>query len=144
LGERGTPINILLVPAGPVQVSYQDDLTAISARAEWAPDFAVHDLDSPHDVDGADPMDFTDDVAHYLWAWTNREAGSVRARMFAANLGVAEDEATGSAAIRLTEYLSRDLVITQGEGSIIHTMWSPGGWVRVAGRVVDAGTKKID
>jgi predicted PhzF superfamily epimerase YddE/YHI9 len=144
LRERGTPINTLLVPAGLVQVSYEDALTAISARAQWAPDFAVHDLDSPQAVDAADPVDFSDDVAHYLWAWTDREAGSVRARMFAANLGVAEDEATGSAAIRLTDYLSRDLVITQGNGSMIHTTWSPEGWVRVAGRVVDDGLKQVD
>ena len=113
-------------------------------RAQWAPDFAVHDLDSPQAVDAADPVDFPDDVAHYLWAWTDREAGSVRARMFAANLGVAEDEATGSAAIRITEYLSRDLVITQGNGSMIHTTWSPEGWVRVAGRVVNDGLKQVD
>jgi predicted PhzF superfamily epimerase YddE/YHI9 len=144
LRERGRPIKTLLVPAGLVQVSYQGDLTAISAPAQWAPDFAVHDLDSPQAVDAADPVDFPDDVAHYLWAWTGREAGSVRARMFAANLGVAEDEATGSAAIRLTEYLSRDLVITQGNGSMIHTTWSPEGWARVAGRVVEDSLKQVD
>lgn len=38
LRERGTPINTLQVPAGIVQVSYHGDLTAISARSEWAPD----------------------------------------------------------------------------------------------------------
>jgi len=59
--------------------------------------------------------------------------------MFAANLGVAEDEATGLAAVRMTEYLSRDLTITQGKGSVIQTTWSPEGWVQVAGRVVDDG-----
>ena len=68
----------------------------------------------------------------------------MRARMFAANLGVAEDEATGSAAIRLTDYLSRDLVVTQGNGSMIHTTWSRQGRVRVAGRVVDDGLKQVD
>jgi predicted PhzF superfamily epimerase YddE/YHI9 len=63
----------------------------------------------------------------------------VRSRLFAANLGVAEDEATGSAAVRMTDYLSRDLTITQGKGSVIRTTWSPEGWVQVAGRVVDDG-----
>ena len=78
----------------------------------------------------ADPADFPDDIAHYLWTWTDRSAGSLRARMFAANLGVPEDEATGSAAMRITDYLSRDLTITQGKGSMIETTWSPEGWVR--------------
>lgn len=144
LRERGTPINTLQVPAGIIQVSYHGDLTAISARSEWAPEFAIHDLDSLDALAAADPADFPDDIAHYLWTWTDRSAGSLRARMFAANLGVTEDEATGAAAIRITDYLSRDLTITQGKGSLIHTTWSPEGWVRVAGRVVSDGVAQLD
>jgi predicted PhzF superfamily epimerase YddE/YHI9 len=64
--------------------------------------------------------------------------------MFAANLGVEEDEATGSAAIRITDYLSRDLCITQGKGSVIETSWSPEGWVLVAGRVVKDGVTRLN
>jgi predicted PhzF superfamily epimerase YddE/YHI9 len=64
--------------------------------------------------------------------------------MFAANLGVPEDEATGSAAIRITDYLRRDLTITQGKGSTIETTWRPDGWLRVGGRVVNDGVRKLD
>jgi predicted PhzF superfamily epimerase YddE/YHI9 len=63
--------------------------------------------------------------------------------MFAANLGVAEDEATGSAAVRISDYLTRDLHITQGGGSVIETTWSPDGWVQVGGHVVDDGLRRI-
>jgi hypothetical protein len=48
---------------------------------------------------------------------------------------VREDEATSAAAVRITEYLGRDLTSTQGQGSVIHTWWSPQGWVQVGGRV---------
>jgi predicted PhzF superfamily epimerase YddE/YHI9 len=139
LRARGTPIRTLQVPAGIVQVSYHDEVTTISARSEWAPEFAIHELESLDDLAAANPADFPDDVAHYLWTWTDESAGSLCSRFFAANLGVAEDEATGSAAVRMTEYLSRDLTITQGKGSVIQTTWSPEGWVQVAGRVVDDG-----
>ncbi len=139
LRERGTPIRTLQVPAGIVQVSYDDDLTAISARSEWAPEFAIHDLDSLDALAAANPADYPDDIQHYLWTWTDQAAGSLRSRMFAANVGVPEDEATGSAAVRITDYLSRDLTIVQGRGSVIETTWSPEGWVRVAGRVVNDG-----
>jgi predicted PhzF superfamily epimerase YddE/YHI9 len=139
LRARGTPIRTLQVPAGIVQVSYDDDITAISARAEWAPEYAIHDLDSLDELAAADAADFPDDVPHYLWTWIDEPAGSLRARMFAANLGVPEDEATGSAAVRITDYLSRDLTITQGKGSVIETTWNPQGWVRVSGRVVNDG-----
>ena len=140
----GTPIHTLQVPAGIVQVSYDDDITAISARAQWAPEFAIHDLESLDALAAADAADFPDDVAHYLWTWIDESAGSLRSRLFAANLGVTEDEATGSAAVRMTDYLSRDLTITQGKGSVIETTWSPQGWVRVAGRVVNDGVRHVD
>ncbi len=144
LRDNGMAINTLQVPAGIVQVDYQGDLTAVTAPAEWAPEFAIHDLESLDTLASADPADFPDDTAHYLWTWTDRAAGALRARMFAAHLGVEEDEATGSAAVRMTEYLSRDLTITQGKGSIIETAWSPEGWVRVAGRVVNDGVRQVD
>jgi predicted PhzF superfamily epimerase YddE/YHI9 len=144
LRAQDMPINTLQVPAGIVQVSHDKDLTTISARAEWAPVFAIHDIDSVDALLSADPADFPDDVAHYLWTWTDRSAGSLRARMFASNLGVREDEATGSAAMRITDYLSRDLTITQGKGSVIETTWNPEGWVGVAGRVVNDGVRQLD
>lgn len=147
LREKGIPIRTLQVPAGIVQVSYQTgpagDLTAISARSEWAPEFAIHDIESPDELLAADPTDYDDEMQHYLWTWTDQSEGSLRSRMFAHNLGVPEDEATGAAAVRITDYLSRDLTITQGKGSVIHTQWSPEGWVRVAGRVVNDGTTRI-
>ncbi len=144
LREQGLPINTLRVPVGIVQVSHDGDLTVISARTEWAPAFAIHDLDSLDALLSADPADFPDDIAHYLWTWSDRSAGALRARMFASNLGVREDEATGSAAMRITDYLSRDLTITQGEGSVIETTWNPEGWVGVAGRVVNDGVRQVN
>lgn len=139
LREQGMPVHTLQVPAGIVQVNYDGELTAISARSEWAPEFAIHDLDSPDELAAVSPGDFPDDIQHYLWTWTDRSAGSLRSRMFAASAGVPEDEATGSAAVRITDYLSRDLTITQGKGSVIKTTWNPEGWVQVAGRVVSDG-----
>ncbi|OMC13861.1 PhzF family phenazine biosynthesis protein [Mycobacterium sp. SP-6446] len=144
LRDNGMPVNTLRVPAGLVQVGYQDELTVISARSEWAPELFVHEFDTVDDLLAADPADYPDDTAHYLWAWIDQTAGSLRARMFAANLGVPEDEATGSAAIRITDHLSRDLRITQGKGSMIETTWSPEGWVRVAGRVVNDGVTQLN
>lgn len=144
LKNRGTPVKTLQVPAGIVQVSYTGDLTSVSARADWAPDFSIYDLPTVDDLAAADPDDYGDDVEQYLWTWLDKPAGRIRSRMFAPHLGIREDEATGAAAVRITEYLSRDLTIVQGKGSIIQTTWSPEGWVQVAGRVADDGTRQID
>ncbi len=120
------------------------ELTAISARSEWAPELAIYDLDSADDVLAADPTDYADDAEHYLWAWTDREQGALRSRTFTPQLGIIEDEATGSAAVRMTDYLSRDLLITQGKGSEIRTWWDATGWVRIAGRVVEVDSVRLD
>ncbi|TRW84868.1 PhzF family phenazine biosynthesis protein [Mycolicibacterium sp. 018/SC-01/001] len=145
LKNRGTPIRTLQVPAGLVQVDYSEDLTSVSARAEWAPEFAIYDIDTIETLAAADPDDYGDDSdEHYLWTWRDRDAGEIQSRMFAPALGIREDEATGAAAVRITEYLSRDLVIIQGRGSVIHTEWSPQGWVRIAGRVVEDSHRAID
>ena len=144
LRDIGRPVHTLTVPAGVVQVSYDGDVTAVRARAEWAPDFAIYDLDSTEKLFAAAPDDYSDDVENYLWTWTDQDKGEIRSRMFAVGLGVPEDEATGAAAVRITDYLSRDLTIVQGKGSVITTQWSADGWVSVAGRVVDDGTRQID
>lgn len=144
LKDRGTPVKTLQVPAGIVQVAYHDDRTSVSARAEWAPAFSIYDVASLDDLAAADPDDYTDETEHYLWTWLDKEANTIRSRMFAPHLGIREDEATGAAAVRITEYLSRDLTIVQGQGSIIQTTWSAEGWVQVAGRVADDGQRRLD
>ncbi|OCB09987.1 hypothetical protein A5717_23130 [Mycolicibacterium porcinum] len=141
LRELGLPVHTLRVPAGILQVEYDEDRAVVNARSEWAPEFAIYDLASVDEVLAADPDDFDD---AYLWAWIDEANGTLRSRSFASHLGIPEDEATGAAAVRMTDYLSRDLTIIQGKGSVIETRWSPEGWVRLAGRVVTDGTTRLD
>ncbi|MEB4211204.1 PhzF family phenazine biosynthesis protein [Mycobacterium sp. 94-17] len=143
LRSRDAPVRSLRLPVGVVEVDCTAELTAVRAFAEWTPDFVMHELISPKDVIDADPSDYFDDFPHYVWAWIDRDAGQLRSRSFAPELGVQEDEATGSAAIRLSEQLSRDLSIIQGKGSVMHTFWSPVGWVSIAGRVSHAGLAHV-
>ena len=60
----------------------------------------------------------------------------MRARAFPGrDDGIEEDEATGAAALLLTQQLGRALNITQGTGSQILTAPQPNDWVEVGGRV---------
>lgn len=131
----GTPVDILDVPAGPVDVATTDGLTWVRARSEWAPKFEFHQFDSLDELATLDPADFPEGK-HYCWAWSNEAHSAVRARMFAPAFGIPEDPATGAAAIALTALLTRGLHITQGQGSQIFTEWDSDGWARVGGRVV--------
>ncbi len=72
----------------------------------------------------------------YAWAWLDEPAGRIRARAFPGrDDGIDEDEATGAAALLLTDRLGRALNITQGVGSQILTAPQPHGWTEVGGRV---------
>lgn len=133
--ERGIPVRRLTVPAGPVAVELTEGLTWITARGEWAPDFTFHQIEDLDELAGLRPDDFTGGP-HYFWAWTDQNRGALRSRMFAPTLGIAEDEATGAAAVAITALLRRGLVITQGKGSQLFTAWDSDGWVRLGGRVV--------
>jgi predicted PhzF superfamily epimerase YddE/YHI9 len=144
LRSIGRPVHTLQVPAGLVQVNYRDDMAEVRARADWAPVFAIYDVASTDQLFAAQSDDYPDDVQNYLWTWIDRDNGVLRSRMFAVGLGIPEDEATGAAAVRITDYLSRDLTIVQGKGSVIHTRWSADGWVSVAGRVADDGVRRIE
>lgn len=135
LHQRGCAVQHLEVPAGVVATRASGKLTWVRARVEWAPEFALHSLDDAGTVLAADPDDYGPGH-HYLWAWVDKLESSIRSRMFAPELGVPEDEATGAAAVRITDKLRRSLLITQGRGSQLHTKYSPEGWIEVGGHVV--------
>lgn len=135
LAQQGTPVTVLVEKAGDVAVRYEGDLTWISGRASWAPQFQWMPLLTPADVDSLDPHDFTSGH-HYAYAWIDEGSGRLRSRAFAPDMGIAEDEATGAAAVRITGELGCDLEITQGRGSQISTRRAPDDIVHVGGQTV--------
>jgi predicted PhzF superfamily epimerase YddE/YHI9 len=135
LAQEGTPVRRLAEKAGEVAVRYDGDVTWITGRASWAPEFEWMPLTSPAEVDALDPASFTYGH-HYAYAWIDEAAGRLRSRMFAPEMGIAEDEATGAAAVRITTVLARDLQIEQGRGSHIRTRLLKEGDVEVGGRTV--------
>jgi predicted PhzF superfamily epimerase YddE/YHI9 len=70
-----------------------------------------------------------------MWAWADRDAGLIRKRVFVPEAGIAEDEATGSAAMLLVDRVGREIVIHQGRGSVIYARPLGDGLVEVGGRV---------
>lgn len=97
----------------------------------------------------------------YLYAWPRLEGGVVRARMFAPDLGVPEDPATGSAALGLAVHaVAADLLadsgtdsmvvlqgVEMGRPSMLHVEVDAEGGravrARVAGDVVRASTGEV-
>ena len=70
------------------------------------------------------------------WAWIDEAAGTIRARVFPVRYGIAEDEATGAAAVILCALLDRRIEVHQGRGSRIEARPVGDGFVEVGGATV--------
>ncbi len=133
LAQKGSEAPALRPPAGEVPTRFEGELTFISGRPEWAPPFDHLELGSPAEVEELEGPPDGQDLAG-VWAWQDREAGVVRARVFAPRVGVAEDEATGAHAVKLAARLGRKITICQGKGSLILAKPQPDGSVEIGGR----------
>ncbi len=70
-----------------------------------------------------------------VWAWLDQGKGIVRARTFASDWGIPEDEANGSGSMQLAAILGQQLEIHHGKGSIIYAKPAKAGSADVGGRV---------
>jgi predicted PhzF superfamily epimerase YddE/YHI9 len=134
LRERAREPAVLRTPAGEVRVRFDGELVAAAGDPEWAPPFEFVQVDAPAEVDRLDgPPDGYGLVG--VWAWLDEEAGLIRERVFVPEAGVDEDEATGSAAMRLCALLGRPIEIRQGRGSVIYARPLADGTAEISGRV---------
>jgi predicted PhzF superfamily epimerase YddE/YHI9 len=134
IAREREPIDRLRPPAGEVPVRAEGELTFVAGRPAWGPAWEFLQVDSPEQVDSlTGPPDDRSLIA--VWAWLDEEAGVIRERVFGREIDIVEDEATGSAAIRLSAQLGRPLDIRQGKGSRIAARPLPDGMVEIGGRV---------
>ncbi|MEO7197916.1 MAG: PhzF family phenazine biosynthesis protein [Solirubrobacterales bacterium] len=134
LAREGHDVDFIRPPAGKVPARLEGDVAYVSGRVEWCPQFDLIELGSPADID-AHPGIERGDI--YVWAWIDEPRGLIRARCFAPDAGIAEDEATGSSALRLAAELGREIEVHQGRGSIINARPLEDGMVEIGGRVVE-------
>ena len=148
LGERaGGHVPAVVRPRLAAQVAAwqeNDNLVWIRGAVADAPAWEFVRLDAPALIDEL-RLDAPEQRGrHQFWAWSDEAAGLIRARTFCANIGVPEDEATGSAAIRLADRLQRPITVHQGRGSVLHARpAADAGWAEVGGRVVADGFRTV-
>ena len=130
----GYGTQVLRPPAGEVPVWREDEETWFRAKPEWAPPWRMQRLASPAEVESHPPPG--PDSLLYVWAWEDEDAGRVRSRCFPTEAGIEEDQATGSAAMRLVSELAIPITIRQGKGSILMARPGQGETAEVGGRVV--------
>jgi predicted PhzF superfamily epimerase YddE/YHI9 len=127
--------DVLRAPAGELPVRRDGEAVHVAARPEWGPPWEFAQLASPDEVDALDGPPEEHDLTT-AWAWIDEAAGTIRARAFPVRIGIAEDEATGSAAAKLCAQLGRAIDIRQGRGSRILARPGESGLVEIGGRSV--------
>ncbi|MGH3117695.1 MAG: PhzF family phenazine biosynthesis protein [Gaiellales bacterium] len=134
LHRDGPAPTVLRPPAGEVPTWQESGLTWIRGRPADAPPFDLVQLDSAEAIDALErsPDGGSKTV---VWAWIDEPRGLMRVRAFLPEYGVAEDEATGSAALRLCAHVGRPVEIRQGVASVIHAHPAEDGRVDVGGLV---------
>ena len=138
------PVTQLNPPAGPVPTWTSDDHVWIRAPLAAAPPWRLNHVADATSVDAMTEPPHPDQDADQFWAWIDQQAGTVRARVFAARYGVAQDEACGSASMLLAAHLGRAITIQHGNGSLIHASPAPNGTADVGGRVVLDHKRAVD
>ena len=134
LAKERAAVEILRPPAGEVPARMDGEVAFITGHPDWAPEFEHLELESPVQVELLEgPPEDKDLVG--VWAWEDEPSGFLRARVFAPRLGVEEDEATGAHAVRLASQLGREILIRQGEGSLISARPNDDGTVEIGGLV---------
>jgi predicted PhzF superfamily epimerase YddE/YHI9 len=134
LERLGRPVGVVRVPAGDVRTWREGELTWIRARPDWAADFRFVEFATAGEVDDLRPPP-PGDSGYFAWAWEDAGIGWIRGRLFGGLVGIAEDEATGAAALRLGARHGIPLTIRQGRGSELYVRPGPDGTVEVGGRV---------
>jgi predicted PhzF superfamily epimerase YddE/YHI9 len=126
-------IRWLRPPAGEVPVRRDGEDVYVTARPEWGPPWPLVELDTPEAVEALDGPPGGSDLV-VAWAWIDADRGTLRARAFGSRIGIAEDEATGSAATKLCAQAGRPVEIRQGRGSRIVARPAGDGMVEIGGR----------
>ena len=129
-------VDALRPPAGELAVHRDGEIVYVAARPEWGPPHDLIELSSAEEVEALDGPPEGYDLA-MAWAWIDEGAGIVRARAFPVRIGIAEDEATGSAATKLCALLERPIDIRQGRASRILARPGSDGFVEIGGRSVE-------
>ena len=107
-------------------------LSFIAGRPEWPPTYDWVRLGSPEEVEALDGPPASHDMVG-AWAWIDEESGAGALAHTSVRIGIAEDEATGAAAVQLGPAWAAPSTFARGEGSRILAQPRDDGSVEIGG-----------
>jgi len=131
----GKPIKNLMCAGLSISTWQEKDLTWIRALKDKLPPWHLVQLDKNKEIENLSVKDNPYQEHTLMWSWIDKDKGLIRARTFAPDWGIPEDEANGSGSMKLATMLEQPIEILHGLGSIIYAKPFKNGLVDVGGRV---------
>lgn len=118
-----------------VSVRFEGEKTYVVAPLSIMPGWSYEQLSSTNEVEELSKEEIAQKKHVFVWAWINETKGFVRARTFAPDWGIPEDQANGSGSMLLASKLNKELEIHHGDGSIIYAKTVNDKFAEVGGLV---------
>lgn len=129
------PVTQLVAIKGAIDTWQEDDLTWVRGELAIAPSWKYEQLADVSLVEGLSIEQSSSKEHTVVWAWIDQSKGFIRARTFASDWGIPEDEANGSGSMKLASDLVKGVVVYHGKGSVIYARPSKSGFAEVGGSV---------
>jgi predicted PhzF superfamily epimerase YddE/YHI9 len=134
---------VLRTPAIEAQVWIDGPLTWVRAPLAGTPPWWHERLPTPEAVEGlTGPLSPEQDMTQ-LWSWIDEDQGVMRVRTFASRVGLDEDEACGTGAMRMAAAFGRPLTLRHGRGSLIFAAPGPPGYADIGGYVAEDVPRQV-
>jgi predicted PhzF superfamily epimerase YddE/YHI9 len=140
----GKNINSIKCSDEIVTVKYDKEITYIVAPLSIMPSWNYEQLNSADEVENLSDEIASQKKHTYIWAWIDKSKGLVRARTFAPDWGIPEDQANGSGSMLIASKLNKNLEIHHGRGSIIFARPAGDKFAEVGGLVSVDEKKEIN
>lgn len=118
-----------------VKINVDSNVMYVNAPLSIMPVWNFEQLNSAKEIEQLSKEKIAQLKHTFIWAWTDESKSLVRARTFAPDWGIPEDQANGSGSMKLAHQLNRNLVITHGLGSIIYAKPLESEFAEVGGLV---------
>ena len=137
---RGVSPNVLHSPGGEIICSKQGSTYWVSVSRERLPAWNIEMCSSISELDS---LDGASSFHTLYWTWISEDTGQIRARTFAPDWGIPEDQANGSGCMLLSSLLDRRISVAHGRGSLLYAEPANDAVLMVGGLVVWDGRISI-
>ena len=118
-------------------VRHEDSIIWVKADLKTMPDWNFKEFGSAGEVNKLDLSQASKFKHCYVWSWQDKKNHTIRARTFASDWLIPEDEANGSGSMLLSKMQKCNLKIKHGKGSVIYANYINSNYAEVGGLVVE-------